>query len=306
MKKLSLALVQRAGFLAAVLSLLAARPVRGAGPFTVNTTSDTHAVTPASSPNDSGGHVSLRSAIEAANAQSGATTINVPAGTYNLTLGELAVAPNGLKTNTLIGAGPASTFVSQTDGSNRVFNIDFNSAGATVTFISGLAIQGGHDKVDGLGGAGVLAGSVTSTPRDILSLSNCVIQDNHCQTNTTQEPGGGIQMAAGDLNLTACTFANNSSGQSFGGAVFILSQSVISSLNATNSIFLNNSLTNNSGAGPDGGGAIMIETPAGSVHNLIGCMFTNNRAIGTFRQHLWRRHPAQRRHAQPPQFNFRQ
>jgi hypothetical protein len=280
MKKLSPVFGQGARLLVAMVSMLAAQPVRGSGPFTVNTTSDTHATSPASSPNDSGGHISLRSAVEAANAQSGATTINVPAGTYNLSLGELGIAANGNKTNTISGAGVASTIVSQTDPTNRVFNIDFNSIGGTVVTLSSITIQGGHDSADGLGGAGILAGSVTSTPKDVLNLSNCVIQNNHCQTNTTQEPGGGIQMAGGDLNLTGCTFTNNSSGQSFGGAIFVLAQSVISSLNVTNSTFVNNSMTNNSGAGPDGGGAIMIETPAGSVHNIIGCTFNNNRVIG--------------------------
>jgi hypothetical protein len=280
MKKMSSVIAHGAGLLVTLASLLAALPVRGAGPFTVNTAADTHAVSPASSPNDSGGNISLRSAIEAANAQGGATTITVPAGTYNLTLGELGVAPNGGKTNTLLGAGAASTIVNQTDGSNRVFNIDFNSAGRTVMTLSNLTIQGGHDGADNLGGAGILAGSVTNTPKDVLNLGNCVVQNNHCTTNTTQQPGGGIQMAGGDLNITACTFSNNTSGQSFGGAIFVLAQSVISSLNVTNSTFINNSLTNNSGAGPDGGGAIMIETPVGSVHNLIGCTFNNNRAIG--------------------------
>src|SRR5579862_5254412 len=98
MKKMSRAIGRNGSLLVAVASLLAVPCVRGAGPFTVNTSNDTHAVNPASSPNDSGGQVSLRSAIEAANAQSGATTINIPAGTYNLTLGELGVAPNGGKT----------------------------------------------------------------------------------------------------------------------------------------------------------------------------------------------------------------
>ncbi|HKW28033.1 MAG TPA: hypothetical protein VJT54_01760 [Verrucomicrobiae bacterium] len=280
MKKMSRAVGRGGRLLVAVASLLAVPYVRGAGPFTVNTSNDTHAVNPASSPNDSGGQVSLRSAIEAANAQSGATTINVPAGTYNLTLGELGVAPNGGKTNTILGAGAASTIVNQTDGSNRVFNIDFNSAGRTVVTVSNVTIQGGHDGADNLGGAGILAGSVTSIPKDVLNLGSCVLQNNHCVTNTTQEPGGGIQMAGGDLNITACTFSNNTSGQSFGGAIFVLAQSVVSSLNVTNSTFINNSMTNNSGAGPDGAGAIMIETPAGSVHTLTGCTFNNNRAVG--------------------------
>src|ERR1700690_293566 len=240
MKKMSPVFGLGAGLLVALGSLLAAQPVHGAGPFTVNTTGDTHAVIPASSPNDSGRQVSLRSPVEAAKAQSGATTINVPAGTYNLGLGEIDIAPGGNKTNTISGAGAASTIINQSDPTNRVFNVDSNSVGGTVVTFSGLTIQGGHDGADNLGGAGILAGSITSTPKDVLNLNNCVVQNNHCLASTTQEPGGGIQMAGGDLNLNACTFSNNTSGQSFGGAVFVLAQSVVSSLNVTNSIFINN------------------------------------------------------------------
>src|ERR1035441_1424211 len=89
-----------ARLLVALASVLAAQPMRAAGPFTVNITGDTRAATPAASPNDSGGHISLRSAIEAANAQAGATTINVLAGTHNLSLGELRNESNGTKTHT--------------------------------------------------------------------------------------------------------------------------------------------------------------------------------------------------------------
>jgi hypothetical protein len=282
MNQRSFALGPIAGAISVLVLLLAPmEAARAAGPFTVNTTSDSHAVSPAASPNDSGAHISVRSAIEAANAQSGATTINVPSGAYNLTLGELAIALNGGKTNTIIGAGAGITLISQTDGTNRVFNVDSNSLGSTLVTLSGMTIQGGHDGADKLGGAGVLAGSITNANKDRLIVSNCVVQNNHCLTNTTQEPGGGIQMAGGDLILTGCTFSNNSSGQSFGGAVFILAQSVVSSLSATNSTFLNNSMTNNSGASPDGGGAIMIMTPSASVHNLVGCTFGGNRVIGT-------------------------
>ncbi len=265
------------GLLAAAL---APQTIRAAGPFTVNTTSDTHAVTPASSPNDSTAHISLRSAIEAANAQAGATIINVPAGTYNLALGELGVAPNGAKTNSILGAGALTTIVSQTDPSNRVFNIDFNSSGSTIVTLAGLTVQGGHDGADKLGGAGILAGSVTSPIKDVITLSNCIVQNNRCTTNTTQQPGGGVQMAGGDLKIIGCTFSNNSSGQSFGAAVFVLAQTVVSSLTASNSTFVGNTLTNNSGAGPDGGGAIYIATPSNSVHTITGCTFTSNVVVG--------------------------
>jgi len=260
------------------LALLADPALHAAGTFNVNTTTDSHMVK--SDGTDSTGHISLRSAVEAANAASGTSVINVPAGTYNLSLGELDLAPSGHQTNTIAGAGAGLTLVTQTDPTNRVFNIDTNSVGATVTTFSSLTIQGGHDGMDHLGGAGILAGSIIALPADVLALSNCVIQNNHCTTNSTREPGGGLQMAAGNLYLTSCTFTNNSSGQSFGGAIFLLAQTVVSSLNATNCLFVSNSLTNNSVAGPDGGGAIMIETPSGSVHNLSACSFANNDAIG--------------------------
>jgi len=269
----------RAAWLAlGCLALVAGPELQAAVTFNVNTTTDSHVLN--SDGTDSTGHISLRSAAEAANEAGGTATINVPAGTYNLSLGELDLAPNGRQTNTIAGAGAGLTLVTQTDPTNRVFNVDTNSSGRTVTTFSGLTVQGGHDGTDHLGGAGILAGSIAAQPADVLTLINCVIQNNHCTTNSTREPGGGLQMAAGNLYLNSCIFSNNSAGQSFGGAVFLLAQTVASSLNATNCLFVSNSLTNNSGGGPDGGGAIMIETPAGSVYNLSACAFTNNGVVG--------------------------
>src|SRR5215470_10006274 len=53
--------------------------------FTVNTTLDTVAAN-LTTGTDAQGHVSLRSAIMAANARPGADTINLPAGIYRITL----------------------------------------------------------------------------------------------------------------------------------------------------------------------------------------------------------------------------
>jgi len=179
-------------FLVASLTL---QPLRAAGPFTVNTANDTHAANPATSPNDAGGHISLRSAIEAANTEAGATTILIPPGTYNLTLGELDIAPTGGETNTILATGSAlNTIVNQTDASNRVFNIDANSAGGVDVGLIGITIQGGHDQADLLGGAGILAGGLTNQPLDNLTLADCIIANNHCSapnTNYTAQPGGG-------------------------------------------------------------------------------------------------------------------
>jgi predicted outer membrane repeat protein len=270
------------------LAFALAQPAWAAGPFNVDTTSDTHAVDPTVSPNDGGGHVSLRSAIEAANAQAGPTSINVPNGTINLSLGELAVAPNGGKIVTITGASSVTAIVAQTDGVNRVFNIDANSVGGTTVTILGLTISGGSDQTDILGGAGILAGSVTSVPLDNLTLQNCTISDNHCRapnaTYTGQE-GGGVQMAGGNLTVVSCTFSGNSSAASQGGAIAFEEPTLVNNgsggtLSISGSIFSGNSLTNGSGSGPDGGGAIYINTTTPAVHSITGSTFSGNYVIG--------------------------
>src|ERR1051325_5397398 len=105
MKRIPVRLRLHVSAASVLMAILTAAGNLSAAVFTVNTTTDSHAVTPSSSANDNTGHVSLRSAIEAANAQNGASTINVPAGTFSLTLGELSIAPGGGKTNTILGAG---------------------------------------------------------------------------------------------------------------------------------------------------------------------------------------------------------
>ena len=58
--------------------------------LTVNTTTDSHDATPGDGKCDDGtGHCSLRAAVEEASASGATTNVNVPAGTYALTLGEL-------------------------------------------------------------------------------------------------------------------------------------------------------------------------------------------------------------------------
>jgi len=70
--------------------------------FTVNTTSDGHDNTPGDGfCFDGTGHCSLRAAVEEASASGLTTNVNVPAGTYNLTLGEL----NPTDAGGLLGGG---------------------------------------------------------------------------------------------------------------------------------------------------------------------------------------------------------
>src|SRR5579862_6306145 len=256
---------------------LVSQSLLASGPFTVNTATDTHAASPATSPRDASGHVSLRSAIEAANAQAGATTILLPPGTYNLTLGELDMAPGGGETNTILATGSAlNTIVNQTDGSNRVFNLDASSAGGAAVGLIGITIQGGHDRADLLGGAGILAGGLTNQPLDTLTLADCIIANNSCtppNTNYTAQPGGGVQMAGGNLNVTGCLFSNNVSAASPGGAIAFIASTMAGGgsggmLEIDTSVFVNNGLTNTSASGPDGAGAIYINSTSNAVHSL--------------------------------------
>ncbi|HEX7654930.1 MAG TPA: hypothetical protein VF607_15580 [Verrucomicrobiae bacterium] len=270
-----------------VLTLWLAGTAEAAGPFTLTTTNDSHALSAATSATNSAGLISLRSAIEAANNQAGATIINVPPGLYNLALGELAIATNGNHTLTIQASGgtAANTIINQTNGNDRVFNIDINSVGSANVTLVGLTLQGGHDKTDLLGGACILAGSISATPKDVLTLNSCVLTNNHCyqpNTNYTAQIGGAIQMSGGDLTLLNCTLANNSSGASLGGAIAFFSQTVASSLYISNSIFTGNYLTNTSGSGPDGGGAIFIGSTAGSTHTILNTLFSNNVAAATY------------------------
>src|SRR4051812_44681326 len=95
-------------FLFSVLLTLSA----AANTFNVNTTNDAHA-TNLTTGEVSPGVFSFRSVLEAANNLGGTHTINVPAGTYDLTLGMITM--NDIAENiTINGAGAATTIVHMT------------------------------------------------------------------------------------------------------------------------------------------------------------------------------------------------
>ena len=135
--------------------------------FVVNTTLDTVAAN-LNTGKDASGHISLRSAIMAADARGGSNTINLPAGTIKLTIAganEDASATGDLdiKDNlTIKGKGSNSTIV---DGNSldRVFEV----LSGKVT-ISNLTIQNGFSSTGG--GLFNSGGNVT--------LSSVVVRDN--------------------------------------------------------------------------------------------------------------------------------
>ncbi len=108
-----------AGIIASLAFAQAPAPsVFAAGPFTVNTANDTHCTGFSSqgapgctAATDGSGNISLRSALEYASTAGGTTTINLPSGTYNLSLGDLVA---GTQANTNITIPGTSTSANTT------------------------------------------------------------------------------------------------------------------------------------------------------------------------------------------------
>ncbi|HEY8188707.1 MAG TPA: hypothetical protein VIF64_21755, partial [Pyrinomonadaceae bacterium] len=164
---------------------------------------------------------SLRGAVAFANLNAG-TTINVPAGTYNLTIsgagegfsgnnliGDLDITGNN---TSIVGAGAATTTINQTINGDRVIEVNPNLDAAFITSISGVTVSGGRENT-GVGGGGIISGSITN----VLTLSNCVISGNSA-TGAGTFGGGGVSHAGGNLTISGCTFSGNSTSGS-GGAV---------------------------------------------------------------------------------------
>src|SRR5262249_57570577 len=105
---------------------------------------------------DATGHISLRSAIQAANALGGPDTINLPAGVYRLTLagpGEDAAAAGDLDItgDLTIGGGSASNTVVDSNNLDLAFHV--LRGNVSISFVT---VQ--HGRVTGAGGGVLNAG----------------------------------------------------------------------------------------------------------------------------------------------------
>ena len=266
----------------AVICLLATVAVVPAiaGTFNVNTTNDTHAAN-LTTGQDASGSISLRSAIEAANSQASTAgsphTINVPSGTYNLTITNAnpsATEPNTILIGgatsvgiTISGAGSATTIIHQTVAGSGVFENFYPVTGQTIT-IQNVTISGGI--AGGFGGGGILAGG----PSNVFNVTNCVISGNSTQST---DNGGGISFSGGGtLNCTNSTFSNNTATAAVGGAIALNNGTNAGNLSISGCTFNGNQATAGAGAGQ--GGAIMIVLATGSTGNITNSIFTSNSA----------------------------
>ena len=189
--------------LACLLTLVA--PVGWAATFTVNSTADAVDANPGDGVcATAGGQCTLRAAVMEGNAFPGPDVINVPPGTYTLTIpgtGEDSGATGDLDITedlTITGAGAARTII---DGGklDRVFDVVFPRP-ITVN-ISGVTIQ------NGVAGSGGGIRNLSGT----LALRNCIISGNEATT------GGGINNFVGTVTITNSTVSHNTAVYQGGG-----------------------------------------------------------------------------------------
>lgn len=228
---------------------------------------------------------SLRGAVAFANVNPG-TTINIPAGTYQLNIpggapegfsgnnaiGDLDITGN----NTIIsGAGSATTVIQQTQANDRVIEVNpFLDANFNFD-ISGVTITGGKETT-AVGGGGIISGAIGNS----MTVTNCVISGNSASGAGTFG-GGGISHAGGSLTITGTTFSNNSTTGSGGGLGYTAGDPLIrtpstGTLTVSGSTFSGNTSTS-SAAG--GGAADLFNFNLGTgTYNINSTTFSNNSA----------------------------
>jgi CSLREA domain-containing protein len=233
--------------------------------FVVNSTLDTVDAAPGDGfAADAMGQVSLRAAIQEANALPGDDTIVLGAGTYSLTLigsGEQAAATGDLDIAgdlTIIGAGADVTFLDGI-GQDRVFDV---LPGIILT-ISGVTIRGGtainaQEDGGGIRNQGVLTLQDVELRNNVASGgggaivsfgngSSLTISQSVLENNSANGPlGGGAIFAASATTITDSTLQNNSSAAN-GGA--IVNSGNGSSLTLEQSTVKGNSVTSGQGGG---------------------------------------------------------
>jgi CSLREA domain-containing protein len=247
--------------------------------FTVNTVTDLVSADPNACLNNVAGQCSLREAVMEANATSGVDTIQVPAGTYTLTIprvpaddysgvnGALDILDGVNITGEVDGSGNPTTIIqagtTNANGIDKVFSINPNLDTAFDTSLTNLVIRYGRNSNsysggDDFGGAFDWEASGTGN----LTVTNCTITDN----STVNDDGGGIYATNGQpdggglVTITNSTIQNNQTsptgGSGIGGGLYMGPD--------TNLSMSNTKILNNKALQADGNGeGIFIGNPTG-------------------------------------------
>jgi hypothetical protein len=205
----------------------------------------------------------LIDAINTANSNGEADTINLPAGTYSLTDADnFFNGGNGFPTISseikIVGSGSATTIIERNSASSFRFFAVLSSGELT---LDKLTLRGGRDANSG-------GGAIQSI--GIVTITNSIISDN-----VTSFFGGGIDnLGSGVINIINSTMRNNITSAD-GGAIDS-TDGEGGSINITNSIFDNNI------AGSDGG-AIAIFQDDLTISNSVVSLNSAGRRGGGIR-----------------------
>ena len=242
--------------LVGLIGLPTAQPARGVATFDVNQTADANDANPGDavcSP------CSLRAAMQEANALPGSDTINVPAGTYLLTLGTLFISSN----ITIVGTGApevrqttAGDLLAVESGTTAsVSNMQltrpagFSLAGSGIASLGTLNLTNvtvsGHKYTSSPGGGIYNQGTMT--------LTNSTVSNNQAIMSA-----GIVNHADGTLTINSSTITGNTASQESGG---IGSAGI---LNITNSTISSNQVANLNLVN-DGVGAAAVTQRAGGI-----------------------------------------
>src|SRR2546421_5190104 len=194
----SLAFAGVVGSVALDVTLGGSPAAAAASTYTVSSSTDSAG----SCNNITGVCTSLRAAVAAANADPG-STISLGAGTYTLTLGELALT----KAVTITGAaqqpGASATTISG-NNSSRVFNVSAPAPGANV---DGVVVTKGANAHGNGGGIVVNSGAVLTLTHSTVTANTAsqgagievdgtaTIAQSTINANTASAKGGGVYVA---------------------------------------------------------------------------------------------------------------
>lgn len=226
-----------------------------------------------------GVNCSLRDAIEAANANAGADEIIFDGGlalpgTITLNDGQMTI------TDDLTITGPGANILTiDAQDNSRIFLVDDGSdMNVIVVEIMGLRFFDGS--IPGFSTINSSGGAISNFEN--LNIESCDFESNEAGAN-----GGAIFNNSGNtlLNIRNSNFDFNTAnleangGSNGGGAIFNLSGLPDGTINEIiNSTFTSNSTMMNGPNTPDGGAIVNL----GTINNIIGCIFENNRSIPGF------------------------
>lgn len=236
------------------------------------------------------GLLSLREAVALANAGADADTIvfnSILSGktiTLNAGLGELVLTQDVTIDGDTNGDNKADITISGGDATRIFFQ---NTAGVDVTLAS-LTLANGASSGSG-GAVSASYGSLTiknSTIRDSAvtgnafgggvfgSNTNLTIANSLVSGNTIVGSGGGIGLVGGSLDLTNTTLTENTSVNSLGGGLAVISGGIAT---VSSSTFISNHAATVAGDIAAGGAIALQVGSSGSVTNSV---FSNNTSGG--------------------------